>query len=46
MGAALRTTYDKLNYDTVSEDDADSKDVDIDGDGPVALIIYQDLALQ
>ena len=46
IGAALRTTYYKLNYDTVSEDDANGKDVDNDGDGDVGLIIYQDLALQ
>ena len=46
IGAALRTTYDKLNYDTVSEDDANGKDVDVDGNGHVAVINNQDVVLQ
>ena len=44
IGAALRTTYDKLKNDTVSEDDANGKDAV--GDGHVAVINNQDVVLQ
>ena len=33
----MRTTYDKSNYDTVSEDDANGKDVGVDGQGHFAV---------